>query len=964
MRRWLCKLFAAVVLVSLFPLAPAKAVDDSIWSGNIQISKDVEIDVTDRFRAKCEYQNIGQKQYKQAGVQVIGGAILLDELSMLAPFIKEECVVQNKHGLFGGVYWSPTGNHADVLEIPGTNILPVPASNVLVFSFTSGSDPFGSFRASINYNFPALGKLEMAYKGGPAVSTRRYYKKWAVTGSAPIQQYSNGSPMLFRNIEFSKNGKHAIGALTTGRLIKIDLQTQEITPITQMSTASKNWTLAISNDGNYALSREPNTSSLQLHDLSQCLNKYIKGSYPTTGVTTIGCVTRDIQSMVTSLYPKAGSGLIYNYIFGADSASFNVDVLFGTTRRRLTFAPENYVSTAQGYLAMGDSYTSGEGDTEGGVWYEQGTDEQGDKTTFTGRNLCHLSRRSYPYLMAIELGYLGNNVDSPPADGLFHSVACSGAKVHNIIGAVGEKQDNGGPDPFAITDNQYRYDRFLNLAQWQPGATKQLSFLEESTLPTSEVRKGSDPEIITLGIGGNDAGFGDFLNACAGIGTCEHAVPGSKKSTQLISTIAQNKSRLTKTYKQIKQSAPSARIYVHGYPKFVEESGGYCAFNVPFDDQERLFTSRAIEYMNDVVEASAQEAGVFYVDVEGMFTGRMLCSDVDKSLIVMNGVTAGNDIESGLADGLSLGICIPRTGCLGSESFHPTFEGFKLYKQAILSQTNNLQVEMPAPTNSFIPVPGLHFGLDAVSAVSAMNTNNGYGSTALQLDDDLITGFDYASKTMNLNIQGLMPNSSVQVVVESDPTVLGTFITDVNGNLVTEVGLPANLEPGYHEIHILGQDRFAGNTDSRQSFVLAESIGDFDGDEVDDSVDSCPGIVNSGTDVDEDGIDDACDSQIELAQQEEPEEPVDEDPEEQLPEEEPIDDEPAEFVDKGTPSNETVAGDNDEAGGAVLGASTSQSNAALSATGENAVGVVVFGVALSTLTIYLTIKSRRKPYKC
>jgi lysophospholipase L1-like esterase len=954
MRRWLCKLFAAVVLVSVFPLAPVKAVDNSIWSGNIQVSSDVEIDANDRFRANCEYQTLSQKQYRSTGVIISGGNINLNDLNMHAPFTKEECVVQNKHGLFGGVYWSPSGNPADVLEIPSTYILPVPASNVLLFSFNSGTDPYGSFRASINYNFPAIGKVEMAYRGGPSVNSRRYYKKWTVTSSAPILQYSNASPMLLRNVEFSKNGKYAISALTTGMLIKIDLQSQEITPIGQMPATSKNWALAISNDGNYALSRESNTSALQLHDITGCLNKFSSGNYPNTGVTTAGCVSRDIQNMITNIYPSASSGLLYNYIFSPDSASFNVDVLFGTTRRRLTFAPEDYVSSAQGYLAMGDSYTSGEGDTEGGVWYEQGTDEQGDKTTFAGRNLCHLSRRSYPYLMAIELGYLSNNVDSPPADGLFHSVACSGAKIHNIIGIVGEKQDNGGPDSFAITDNQYRYVQG-DLESWQVGYEKQIGYLG----PRNDEfvsRVGANPEIITLGIGGNDAGFGDFLKACSLPGTCDFAVPGSKKATQLISTIAQNKARLTSTYKQIKQFAPSARVYVHGYPKFVEESGGYCALNVPFDDQERLFTSRAIEYMNDVVEASAQEAGVFYVDVEDIFTGRMLCSDVDKSLIVMNGATAGNDVD--LGEGATIfdvklgqGICI--TNCLGNESFHPTPEGFKLYKQAILSQTNNLQAEIPAPTSSFIPTPMLQFGLDAVSAVSAMNSNNGYAGTVLQLDDDLIADFDYSTKIMHLNIQNLMPNSSVQVVVESEPTVLGTFPTDVNGNLLVDVELPANLEAGYHEIHILGQDKFVGQVDYRQSFVLAEEIGDFDGDGVEDTIDSCPSTTNSSIDLDEDGIDDACDSQTELAQQEDPEEPVDE---------EPIDDEPAEFVDKGTPSNETVTGDNDE-GGAVLGASTTQTSAVLSATGNNALFVMSFGVALSALSIVITIKSRRKPYK-
>ena len=84
-----------------------------------------------------------------------------------------------------------------------------------------------------------------------------------------------------------------------------------------------------------------------------------------------------------------------------------------------------------------------------------------------------------------------------------------------------------------------------------------------------------------------------------------------------------------------------------------------------------------------------------------------------------------------------------------------------------------------------------------------------------------------------------------------------------------------------------------------------------------------------------------------------------------MPEQEPEDNEPAEFVDKGTPNPETVAGDNEPEQGAVLGASTTtpQSSTVLSATGKNSVVVMSFGAILTGLSIVLAVKTRRKPYK-
>src|SRR6185295_14449068 len=80
------------------------------------------------------------------------------------------------------------------------------------------------------------------------------------------------------------------------------------------------------------------------------------------------------------------------------------------------------------YLALGDSFSSGEGAQK----YEIGTDES--------ENLCHLSRVSFPYVIAQKLNFSN-----------FHSIACSGARSVNLSGGSGFSESKLVID----RDNQY-----------------------------------------------------------------------------------------------------------------------------------------------------------------------------------------------------------------------------------------------------------------------------------------------------------------------------------------------------------------------------------------------------------------------------------------------------------------------------------------------------------------------------
>src|SRR5690606_32712651 len=86
------------------------------------------------------------------------------------------------------------------------------------------------------------------------------------------------------------------------------------------------------------------------------------------------------------------------------------------------------------YLALGDSYSSGEGDTErdkrtGQKYYRSWTDVEEDAAWGQPREKCHISTRSYPYILAQGMA-LGDPVNGPSTR--WHSVACSGARIRDV----------------------------------------------------------------------------------------------------------------------------------------------------------------------------------------------------------------------------------------------------------------------------------------------------------------------------------------------------------------------------------------------------------------------------------------------------------------------------------------------------------------------------------------------------
>ena len=157
------------------------------------------------------------------------------------------------------------------------------------------------------------------------------------------------------------------------------------------------------------------------------------------------------------------------------------------------------------YLALGDSYSSGEGVEP----FEPGTN-------FSGVNECHRSDSAYARLIS-------GTSPKIPALGVQGFRACSGAVTENI---------RYGP-------------------QWnEPGAQLDLPAWPDTTT-----------QLVTLTIGGNDIGFGPTINTCAlNPPACDSAFQDANTK------VANLGGSLAGTYAEILKRLPNARVYVIGYP--------------------------------------------------------------------------------------------------------------------------------------------------------------------------------------------------------------------------------------------------------------------------------------------------------------------------------------------------------------------------------------------------------------
>ena len=405
------------------------------------------------------------------------------------------------------------------------------------------------------------------------------------------------------SVAVSKNGKWGLVEVRDYGVLRVNIETSEVRRVSAPgiiygSSSNPRVEMAISDDGKTVVTMGLGKGAV-LYTVDE-----LCGDVPSTTMvryfsdTSTPCTSLRIvtSNFISSFYYAAKPKFNYN----DSNLSFDIYGYFQTPRHVTLFSEENASQNNIHYLAIGDSFTSGEGEVK-------------DSFYIGGEaNKCHVSTRSYPYLLATQWDISG------------HNAACSGATIETARG-------------------------------------QKISEYQKSQVSEVEARL---PRLLSVGIGANDAGFMGKLKSCVGIDTCEWAKTAEKRQSTAME-IKNLYAPLKHFYEELKTKTPG-KIIAIGYPKIILD-GTSCAVDIGimFNQVERQFMNEGIHYLNQVIKAAASDSQIEYADVENAFTGSELCSE--GSFLSMNSIRFGGEVAP-------LGS-LPNFKIIGAESFHPTPTG-------------------------------------------------------------------------------------------------------------------------------------------------------------------------------------------------------------------------------------------------------------------------------------------------
>jgi len=131
-------------------------------------------------------------------------------------------------------------------------------------------------------------------------------------------------------------------------------------------------------------------------------------------------------------------------------------------------------------------------------------------------------------------------------------------------------------------------------------------------------------DLVTITIGGNDAGFGSVLRTCT-VGPSDSACVAAVDTAEEFAR-TELPGRLAQTFSAIRNAAPRAHVVVLGYPRLFELTPG-CSDPLAPNLTRRTKLDEGADVLNSVIyKTVVQQPGFGFVDVRDRFAGHSVCS--------------------------------------------------------------------------------------------------------------------------------------------------------------------------------------------------------------------------------------------------------------------------------------------------------------------------------------------------
>jgi lysophospholipase L1-like esterase len=132
----------------------------------------------------------------------------------------------------------------------------------------------------------------------------------------------------------------------------------------------------------------------------------------------------------------------------------------------------------------------------------------------------------------------------------------------------------------------------------------------------------SRTDLVSLTIGGNDAGFADTVISCTLGSESACTAKVNEARSYITGTLP---GALDRTYRAIRQKAPNAQVVVLGYPRLFDTSSAGCGIGGMSLAKRRAINAGA-DVLAGVIRGRAEAAGFTFADVRDRFDGHGACA--------------------------------------------------------------------------------------------------------------------------------------------------------------------------------------------------------------------------------------------------------------------------------------------------------------------------------------------------
>ncbi len=629
--------------------------------------------------------------------------------------------------------------------------------------------------------YPDFNRALVEVKNGDGMVTSLILDKSYRRLLLPRNNTNMGYPIT--NRKYSNNGKYMLATIEYRDLVKINLVTQEayIIDKNKLGNGQSFMPGAISNDGAIAIS-DTNTT---IYDTTNCGDLFTDGWLDMAQQNK--CKKYTLGQRVFEETGGAYYGGVRTYVDNESVAYLtyeddNLDKGFKVKLEGLN----NMKLPVLEYLALGDSYSSGEGDigrkADGSRYYLSNSN-----TVFDN---CHISTRSYPYLLRDKWKVSNDSM---------RSVACSGARV--VADYMRYEDGYEGQDDrlMGLNDMSKRQDDALS--NFHPGYVQQVDFVKEYR-----------PKIITLTGGGNDIGFARILKYCASPQfsdfipftnrTCGYAQTGSSLNKILNKSIDAQYKPLKEFVDEVYKVSPDTQVILVGYPSPIAEYNGVACMpnSGVLDIDEMRMINNSTKRLNEVIKKVAHDTDSSYVDIYDSLNGGRICEGSEYVTGVWSYTTGQAVME---------------------EQFHPNSSGHKKIADSIYE----------SKVYDSKSVPSSDYTVQQFTITQ---------QTQLLKNDASI--YRYSESALATGSGALMAGSQYNLTVYSDTINLGTFTAQPDGSASASVSL-ANVPIGDHVLVLEGVAPDGSTATYYQFIQVRYSPDDADGDGVKDVDDNCDFIT-------------------------------------------------------------------------------------------------------------------------